>query len=773
MNRELVPAVSSTSAIDSSIKLLHVDDDPGFSELASVYLEREDDRFNVQTASSASEARSILNADDIDCVISDYDMPGEDGIEFLETVRQEYPDLPFILYTGKGSEAVASDAISADVTDYLQKETGTDQYAILANRVKNAVDRYRAQHILDESQKRLSLFIERSLLGVIEWNKHLECVGMNGAAADILGYSECELVGSSWKTIVPESEHDTVGDIIAKLSGSDGGSRSIIKTLTKNGDQLLCEWHNHVITDDSGEVVTIFSQFQDVTEQKSHERRLENERNKFKALFKKLPIPAVRTTFADATPVVRQANPAFEETFGYDFAEIKGNDLDAYLAPNFLSQSADRINRKLLESGHTTERVYRQTVDGVRKFQLDVVYLDSQSPPEGYALYVPLEDNATANMSGAGEDKKLETLHHIATEIYAVSDPETVYESLVDAAEQILAFDFAFASVVDGDKLASIAMTGQADVEFPETISIADDDSIAAKIARTGHPAITTDFDPREIAPIGGDFQSALTVPIGEYGVFQAVAKETDAFNDTDLKLASLLVTHAVSALDRIDSEQELRDRTAELERQNERFEEFTGVVSHDLRNPLSIARLRLDAARDECESEQLQGIEEAHDRMDALITNLLTLAREGEIVSEKDPVDLSQVANASWAHVETADGDLRVEADRTIWADESRLHQLFENLFRNAIEHAGENVTVRVGVLENGFYVEDDGPGIPEADRDRVFEVGNTPVTDGSGFGLNIVQQVVEAHDWEIELTEASPSGARFEITDLDQTTE
>lgn len=83
-------------------------------------------------------------------------MPGMNGIEFLESVRAIDEDLPFILFTGKGSEEVASEAISAGVTDYLQKQSGTDQYTILANRITNATSRNSlgSSERLDTSRRR-------------------------------------------------------------------------------------------------------------------------------------------------------------------------------------------------------------------------------------------------------------------------------------------------------------------------------------------------------------------------------------------------------------------------------------------------------------------------------------------------------------------------------------------------------------------------------------------------------------------------------------------
>ncbi|MFB6217619.1 MAG: ATP-binding protein [Halobacteriaceae archaeon] len=205
-----------------------------------------------------------------------------------------------------------------------------------------------------------------------------------------------------------------------------------------------------------------------------------------------------------------------------------------------------------------------------------------------------------------------------------------------------------------------------------------------------------------------------------------------------------------------------------ELERQNERLERFASVVSHDLRNPLSVAKGRLDIARAEHDDENLAAVAGALDRMETLVEDLLALAREGQTVDEVETVDIAAVAERAWRNVGTGDGDLRVEAAGTLSADGDRLVQVFENLFRNAVEHGGADVTVEVGALDGGegFYVADDGPGIPAGDRDGVFESGYTTRENGTGFGLAIVREIAEAHGWTIGATEGRAGGARFEVT-------
>jgi len=129
----------------SGIRILHVDDEQGFADLTETILEDEHEQFSVETAPDATAGLETLAADEFDCIVSDYDMPDSNGISFLELVREEHPALPFMLFTGKGSEEIASDAISAGVTDYLQKGGGTNQFTVLRNRITNAVERYRAE----------------------------------------------------------------------------------------------------------------------------------------------------------------------------------------------------------------------------------------------------------------------------------------------------------------------------------------------------------------------------------------------------------------------------------------------------------------------------------------------------------------------------------------------------------------------------------------------------------------------------------------------------
>lgn len=219
----------------------------------------------------------------------------------------------------------------------------------------------------------------------------------------------------------------------------------------------------------------------------------------------------------------------------------------------------------------------------------------------------------------------------------------------------------------------------------------------------------------------------------------------------------------------------ELKDYERELEGQNERLQEYGQMVAHDLRNPLTLLDGQLDNLRAvierDADPEEIESVvtdvEETSERMRDLVTELLSMAEQGKLVLEDEPVELESVADDAWQQIKAPDASLEIEAGAVINADPDRLREMLSNLFRNAIEHGGESVTIRVGPLDfgPGFYVEDDGPGIPPEDRDNVLDRGYTTAEEGTGFGLAIVTQIAEAHNWDVTVTEGTEGGARFEF--------
>jgi len=203
-----------------------------------------------------------------------------------------------------------------------------------------------------------------------------------------------------------------------------------------------------------------------------------------------------------------------------------------------------------------------------------------------------------------------------------------------------------------------------------------------------------------------------------------------------------------------------------DLHRQIDRLETLAHVLSHDLRNPLNVAIGGVDAVKETGDLDHLDRVVDAHDRIEGIIDDVLTMVRDGYEVESVEPVELASLVEECWTIVATADATLHVETNGLLYVDARRIRHLFENLFRNAVEHAGDDVTVTVAVTDDGFTVADDGPGIPPADREDVFEPGFTTGEESTGLGMNIVAEIATAHGWGVSTGESDDGGARFEFT-------
>jgi PAS domain S-box-containing protein len=583
------------------VHILHVDDEPDFADLVGEFLEREDDDFTVQTATSPSEALDRFALSDFDCIISDYDMPKQNGIDFLETVREATSDLPFILFTGKGSEEIASEAISMGVTDYLQKKSGSDQYTVLANRVRNAVERYRAENARERQQQA----IETAQAGISILNENGEFIYVNQAYADLYDYDPEHMIGEHWELVYPDDEISLIRNEILP-SVADGGYWSGETTgLRADGTTFL---EDHRLTQsDSGELIC---SVRDVSVKQERQTDIV----RFRTLLETIEDPVY---VLDETGKFEYVNDAFVEMVGYDRETMLESTPELVKSAETINRAEDALGQILSSDG-----------PGSKQIEIEIQPRDGEP--------IPCED-------------------HIG------------------------------------------------------------------------------------ILPYSGECFE------GSVGILRDIT--------------------------------ELKQHEEELERQNRRLNEFAGVVSHDLQSPLNVAQGRLELVQEACESEHLPPIERALDRIQRITEDMLWLTREGRDIGSMDAFRLQDTIDTAWQMVadQTEDAKLHYAGNAppsvVVEADDDRLCQLLENLFSNAIEHGGQEVTV--GVVDDGFYIEDDGPGIPKNRRKDVFNAGYSTKEEGTGFGLNIVKRIVTAHNWDIHVTESSKGGTRFEITGVEFITE
>ena len=732
-------------SIDDTVYVLHVDDDADFVEMAATFLEREDERLIVSTAATASEGFDHLAEHDVDCIVSDHDMPGKNGIEFLEAVRETYPGLPFVLYTGKGSEEIASDAISAGVTDYLQKEGGTDQYAILANRVMNAVERYRIEQEAERTETRLETLIS-NLPGIAyrcrnepDWPMEI----VRGECEELTGYSAAELERGDvvWgEEIVHPDDRSRTWESVQQPLDSGRPIEDTYRIRTRDGTEKWVWERARVVDSGRTQGKRLEGFVTDITEPKRRERELREERT-----FIEQSLDTLDDIFyhVDVEGDFQRWNSTLPELTGYSNEEIGSMNALEFFEGEHREAIGRSIDHVLENGSHVTEAEIT-TADGRQvphEFR-GVRMTDGEGEPTG--IIGIARDITERERRERQLEEKTEELKQLAARF------EKQYRTLFEEAPVM---------AVLTREAGGRPIVEDCNSQFVETVRYDEDAILGNELAEFYTP------DSAETLLEAGGYRRSLN---GEF------TREKRDLLTADGKVVETLLR----AVPRRDDDGDIIGTVAmyiditereAVKRANERLEEFTSIVSHDLRNPLNVAVSRLELAIEECDSEHLAHVEQAHDRMGALIDDLLTLAREGREVTDSQPVDLAELIDGCWATVETDGASLISDTDRAVRADRSRLKQVFENLFRNSVEHGGADVTVTVGELDDGFYIEDDGPGIPDDERDDVFEAGYSRSTGGTGFGLSIVEQVVNAHDWQLRITDGSDGGARFEITGVE----
>lgn len=238
-----------------------------------------------------------------------------------------------------------------------------------------------------------------------------------------------------------------------------------------------------------------------------------------------------------------------------------------------------------------------------------------------------------------------------------------------------------------------------------------------------------------------------------------------DEFTDHEERFVGLLS-------DWIGYEMERKKHYKMLDQQNEQLTEFAGILTHDLRNPLTAARGYTELVSEmvsDPESGHLNTVLDSLDRMETLITETLDLARDGGEVGERESVELESVTRTAWKTVNPPNAQLEVENTRTLLADKSRLQQIFENLFRNVAEHCGPDTTVTVRGTNDGFVVSDDGPGLPESTADSLFD--SDAEHEHVGLGLLIIERVVSGHGWHGSVS--VDDGTQFSFSGIGRVTD
>ncbi|TKX64545.1 PAS domain-containing protein [Halorubrum sp. GN12_10-3_MGM] len=505
-----------------------------------------------------------------------------------------------------------------------------------------------------------------------------------------------------------------------------------------------------------GETVRLVGIARNVTERVERERELEATNQRLESLIEATPLTVMEV---DADGSVVRWNEEAETMFGWSHEEVRGEENPLVSAERWDEFAAHR-RRALRGERVRAEEVRLETRAGAELDLLLSIAPITDPDAEVTGTLAVVEDISDQKQL----EGRLRALQETAQRLSSAESAGGIGSVAVGAAADVLGLDITAAWEHDerADALVPISETPATTDLFGAAPRLDRGEGLAWDAFESGETRVYDDLDDadRRYDP-DTPIQSVVIVPLGEYGVMITGSTSPREFSETDVDLFRILGATVEAAFARAS-------REAELQRQNERLDEFASVVAHDLRNPITVAQGFLEIAAETGDPDHFDRVQSAHDRTERLIDDLLALARGETAVEDAETVDLGTVTTEAWGYVDTDEAALAVADDvPTVTGDPGRLTQLFENLFRNAVEHGGPTVSVTVGRLDGdgGFYVEDDGSGIPPDRRDEVLRHGVTSSDGGTGFGLSIVADVAEAHGWTVSVTEGSDGGARFEF--------
>ena len=641
-------------------------------------------------------------------------------------IEVEYADRDWEIYAvpieDERGEVVTGIAMAQDVTEQKERE------------------RY-----LRETKSQLEAAIEAGAVGTWEWNVPEDELVAGETFARQFGVDPEEARDGvsldRFVSAIHEDDRDRVQRKIEDAVETCGEYEAEYRVWTDDDELRWVVARGHVECDEDGNPVTFPGAVTDITKRKRAEEQLQEHRRQLETLFEVLPVGVV---VADADGTLVEANETAKEIWGGDVFDAEGvAEYDRYRG--WWAETGEPVSA----DEWTMARVLR----GEEVTEPDIFEIEAEDGDRRVIMAHGMPVSGTdgeltrgvVTLTDVTERREYQRQLEESERRY-----RTLAENFPNGAVGVYDHDLRY-SLVQGGMLGErlppreVLEGGRMPEIFPEH-TVADLEPLfraAVEDAETG--STTTEF--------GGRDWRVWATPL------------RDADGDVFAGLS-----FAQDITEQVERERKLEATVKKLEASNDRLESFASMLAHELRNPVTIGQIYSQQLPAESDGEAVEYVSEAFDRMEDIIDVMLVLTRGQEAVGESDPLSVADVARDAWNGVEAPDATLTVELDAVLRADETFVRHLFRNLFENAVQHGGQDVTVTVGDLRDGFYVEDDGDGIPANERKRVFEAGYTTASDegGTGLGLAFVQKLAEVYGWDCSVTESDSGGARFEFRDV-----
>jgi len=506
---------------EGAIGVLVVDGDDERAAATAAALAAADDRIATERVPSVAGALECLDGGGVDCVLGEHELPDGDGLELLSAVRDAHGRLPVVLYTDAGDETVAGEAIAAGVDGYVRRDHDADQAPTLASRVVDAVEdrRIRAE------QRRHLEAIETANEGISILDEDGRFVYVNGAYADLYGYSRTEMLGEHWSLVYPDDEVAVAEEEILPTVAAEGYWHGESTGLRADGTTFV-EDHTVAQSGDGDLVCTV----RDVTERRERERELETYRRELELKNRAIEAAPVGIALADASrpddPVV-YVNEAFEALTGYDAAEVVGRNCRFLQGEDTSEEAVARLRRGIEKEEPVTVELRNYRKDGTA-FWNRVTVAPIYGDDGAVTHYVGFQEDITGRKEPARQLKVLHRVlrHNLANRMSLVRGNAEELADRTEGEERAIAEDV----VASVDRLLATTDRHRQVVQLLSDRPAARPLQLAAIVRRTA--AVAAERYPDATITVDADDVVATAVPAIETAVTELVDNAVRAPED-------------------------------------------------------------------------------------------------------------------------------------------------------------------------------------------------------------------------------------------------
>jgi PAS domain S-box-containing protein len=744
------------------LSLLYIDDEPEFLEMVKAYLE-EIGNFSVDTAQSGPEGLGLLEKQHYDAIISDYQMPGMDGIALLKKIRALYADIPVIFFTGKGREDVVIDALNAGADGYIQKGGDPDPlFAELAHRTRQLIGKKQAEEALRDSEERFRGMAERSSDVIIISDENGRITYVSPSVKTITGTDPRDLIGNPAGDLFPDKE-DT--DRIYAVNDCDLNGESLKNTVLrmrkKDGSWAFLEVRVTPIFRDS-KFYGVQLQGHDITQRKRAEDELRQKNNDLSAAFGELAAreEELRQNY-DQLAAFRKTLEESEARFRALFMISPDGIVVISLGGRIMFTSPEALNMFRVSSPEEVvgtsifdwiePEYYGQAQDGLvqlfeRKCPHPITYLVRRR--DGSSFYVETSKGILPDANG-NPDAIMIILRDITDRQNAESilrESEEKFRTLVEySLDGILILDLA----------GTLLFANSATAKLIETENITE---------MFGKRNVIEFIDPESRTDVLNDFCQVGRGIDGYIARYKLLtAKGSEAWVECigkkirfDGKSAILISLRDISSRKRMEDA---------VLRTNRQLNLLSSITRHDVLNKISVIQGYLSLARKRGPDQDYPALLAKIQVATSVIKSQIVFTRVYQALGTKEPIWQKPADLVSAAYIpdtvvlQNELGNLEIYADLM-------LENVFHNLVENSLRH-GENVTkicLTTHPNDSGISLvfEDNGTGIPASEKEQIFERGYGKNT---GLGLFLVREILGITGILIKENGEAGKGARFEI--------